>query len=141
MVNQRTISKVLRTLDRTSIFKLAKDCGVDVTNKSAVKSFIDQNAPTQKVEAASYRIAYQKENKEYCYKPNPLKVNEAIKHAHYHRRNTIGTNYFKILIIGKNNIYWASPVYGHSDYNKARAFSNTEKNRRAAYLINQLLKK
>jgi len=51
----------------------------------------------------------------------------------------IGTPYHKTLIEGHRNIYWASPVYGHSDYNKAVAFPNTPDNRRVMHAINGFL--
>ena len=36
-----------------------------------------------------------------------------------------GTPYFKIMIDGNTGIYYASPVYRHSDYNKTRVFDKT----------------
>jgi len=51
----------------------------------------------------------------------------------------IKTNYAKILIEGNSNIYWAHPQYAHSDYNKSRAFENTEPNRALALKINNYL--
>lgn len=38
--------------------------------------------------------------------------------------------YGKILILGKDNIYWAHPEYGHSDYNKTVFAPNTVSNRK-----------
>lgn len=49
--------------------------------------------------------------------------------------------YAKRLIIGHTHIYWASPIYGHQDYNKSIFADNTPKNRRKADLINKLLDK
>lgn len=49
--------------------------------------------------------------------------------------------YTKRLIIGNTHIYWASPAYGHSDYNKSIFGDNTAKIRRKAELINKLLDK
>ena len=38
------------------------------------------------------------------------------------------TNYLKIFIQGNNNIYLASPIYEHKDYNKSRFCINTDHN-------------
>lgn len=50
---------------------------------------------------------------------NFKKVRELIKWS----LETAGTSYFKVLIEGNTGIYYASPVYGHSDYNKSRIFT------------------
>lgn len=47
----------------------------------------------------------------------------------------------KRLIVGNKHIYWASPVYGHQDYNKSIFADNTPRNRRKAELINRLIVK
>lgn len=49
--------------------------------------------------------------------------------------------YTKRLIVGNKHIYWASPVYGHKDYNKSIFADNTPRNRRKAELINRLIVK
>lgn len=49
------------------------------------------------------------------------------------------TNYKKILIEGKTNIYFAHPHYQHSDYNKSIAMPNTPKNRKIAKELNELM--
>lgn len=56
-------------------------------------------------------------------------------------KQTTGTTYFKILIPGINGIYYASPIYGHKDYNKTRVLPNTPKNERIMYLFNSILNK
>lgn len=50
-------------------------------------------------------------------------------------------NYMKLLIEGNKNIYWASPAYGHSDYNKSVWAKNSAENRRKMVLINSLITK
>ena len=52
-----------------------------------------------------------------------------------------GTNYFKVLIEGCTGIYYASPVYGHSDYNKTRVFDATPVNIRIMNLFNKIVMK
>lgn len=50
-----------------------------------------------------------------------------------------GTPYFKILIEGKTGIYYASPVFGHEDYNKARIFDKNEKTLKLMRLFNAIV--
>lgn len=49
--------------------------------------------------------------------------------------------YKKVLIAGHRHIYWASPVYGHADYNKSIWRDNTPANKRKMELINRFLNK
>lgn len=48
-------------------------------------------------------------------------------------------SYKKILIPTHENIYWASPIYGLSDYNATVWKENTPQNRKKAALINKYL--
>lgn len=50
-------------------------------------------------------------------------------------------NYMKVLIEGNKHIYWASPVFGHQDYNKSIWRDNTAENRRKMVIINNFLTK
>lgn len=56
-------------------------------------------------------------------------------------QKTLERRYLKILIVGDKHIYWASPAYGHSDYNKSVWRENTPENRRKAEIINKFLLK
>jgi hypothetical protein len=145
-ITKREINETLRSLDRTAIFRLAKKCGIDVTNQSRVYHFILENAPTQKLKKAAYGIAlYAPNYKEFKYgfivsKTNPIL--DAINFAKEQKKNNwMQTNYGKVLIEGDRNIYWAHPQYQHADYNKSRALVNNERNRRVANVINQYLLK
>lgn len=53
--------------------------------------------------------------------------------------DSIGTPYFKTLIEGNTGIYYASDVYGHSDYNKTRVFSKNEKTLKLMSLFNSII--
>lgn len=53
----------------------------------------------------------------------------------------VGTPYEKVIIEGNKHLYIASPIYGHSDYNKTIFADNTPRNRRKAALVNKLLEK
>ncbi len=56
-------------------------------------------------------------------------------------KNSKGTNYFKVMIEGNNNIYLASPTYMHADYNKTRLFSKNEKTLKIMNLFNSIINK
>jgi hypothetical protein len=49
------------------------------------------------------------------------------------------TNYGKMFIQGITNIYYAHPVFKHSDYNKWRAMPNTPKHWKIAQELNKKL--
>jgi hypothetical protein len=50
-----------------------------------------------------------------------------------------GTSYHKVLIMGNTGIYYASPVYGHSDYNKIRVMDANPRNIRIMELFNNIV--
>jgi hypothetical protein len=52
-----------------------------------------------------------------------------------------GTNYFKIMIEGNTGIYYASAVYGHSDYNKSRLFDKNADTLKLMQLFNSIVTK
>ena len=51
------------------------------------------------------------------------------------------SNYSKVLIEGSTNIYWASEIYGHSDYNKSIAMPINDKSIRLMQVVNSYLSK
>lgn len=55
------------------------------------------------------------------------------------KENKHSGSYKKVLIEGNKHIYWASPVYGHQDYNKHVWRDNTPENRRKMQIINNYL--
>jgi hypothetical protein len=52
-----------------------------------------------------------------------------------------GTSYFKIMIEGNTGIYYASAVYGHSDYNKSRLFEKNAETLKLMKLFNSIVNK
>lgn len=70
-------------------------------------------------------------------KSNVQKVRELIKFS----LECKNTNYFKIMIEGSSGIYYASPVYGHSDYNKSRLFDKNEETLKLMNLFNSIVNK
>lgn len=72
------------------------------------------------------------------YIPQYAPIKELQQDIEFYRK---AGRYTKRLIIGHTHIYWASPAYGHSDYNKSIFGDNTPRNRRKAELINSMLNK
>lgn len=52
-----------------------------------------------------------------------------------------GTGYFKTLIEGNTGIYYASPVFGHRDYNKSRVFDKNAQTLKLMQLFNSIVNK
>jgi len=65
------------------------------------------------------------------------KVRELLKLS----LNSRNTNYFKVLIEGNCNIYYAHPNYGHNDYNKSIVFEKNPKNLKLMKLFNNIINK
>lgn len=74
-----------------------------------------------------------------CPKIKELQKYKKVKKLLKDSKENINTPYFKTLIVGNTGIYYASPVYGHSDYNKTRVFDKTEKTLKIASIFNRML--
>ncbi len=140
---KKEIQKVLRSLNTTKIFAMAKKANIDVSKRSEVFEFIRKYSPTKKVSKYAYSIAYSHNTHHWSYYSPYLEYSEtdiihAINYAKYQKKRGYD-NYSKILIKGNRNFYWASPVYLHEDYNKGIAFPVTNKNEKYAKLINSFL--
>lgn len=70
-------------------------------------------------------------------KTNVQKVRELLQWS----IQTKGTGYFKVLIEGNTGIYYASPSYGHSDYNKSRVFEKNAETIKLMQLFNSIINK
>lgn len=147
-VTKKQIKETLRTGNATSIFQIAAKCGVNTSNRNEVRRFIENNAPSKKIISAAYKLAYFPDDFKHfrCYRgayensPLRMPITDTIRFAKSQKKDgSINTNYGKILIEGNDHIYWASPVYKHSDYNKSVALKNTEKNRNLMCVINAYL--
>lgn len=143
-ITKKTIATELKSLDITRTYRIAKICGVNVKNKMDIYNWIKSNAPTEKVKNKAYEIAYESDRKKMVKngffmpsKPNN-RVLATISHAKFEMTEKRG-RYSKILIFGNTNIYWASPIYQHDDYNKSISMPKNPKNEKLAYLINRIL--
>ena len=143
-ITKKTIATELKSLDITRTYRIAKICGVNLKNKMDIYNWLKSNAPTEKVKNKAYEIAYESDRKKMVKngffmpsKPNN-RVLATISHAKFEMTEKRG-RYSKILIFGNTNIYWASPIYQHDDYNKSIAMPKNPKNEKLAYLINRIL--
>ena len=143
-ITKKTIATELKSLDITRTYRIAKICGVNLKNKMDIYNWIKSNAPTEKVKNKAYEIAYESDRKKMVKngffmpsKPNN-RVLATISHAKFEMTEKRG-RYSKILIFGNTNIYWASPIYQHDDYNKSISMPKNPKNEKLAYLINRIL--
>lgn len=141
---KKEIAKELRSLDCTRIHRIAAKCGVDANSFYDVINFVHNNATSVRInnkacDSVRRRSLDRDILKSKCENWNTdtmYWINEAKKEAKRGR-----DNYSKIMIEGNRHIYWASPVYQHSDYNKSRAMPNTERNREVMRVINNYLAK
>lgn len=126
-ITKKQIVSIIRTQDSTQIYRLyyqiygIKPVGIEVCK------FIRQFAPTDKLYKAAYKIACRCSHKyhtsvesDYISYMEWKKANirQAVMQQ-LRREITRGVDsYTKRPIMGKTNLYFASPVYGHDDYNK-----------------------
>jgi len=143
-ITKKTIATELKSLDITRTYRIAKICGVNLKNKMDIYNWLKSNAPTEKVKNKAYEIAFESDRKKMfkigLFMPSKPqnRVLKTISHAKVEMAEKRG-RYSKILIFGDNNIYWASPIYQHADYNKSIAMPRTQKNEKLANLINGIL--
>lgn len=127
-VTKKHIIEVLRSRDLTKIFQLVHIINGGKTNKNEVYEFVKKNAPSDKVvydiwwkifmnADRHFRTRDSRKEMEY-YHANAL--HEAVRHLREEIARGLD-NYTKRPIMGHTHLYFASPVYGHSDYNKWRS--------------------
>jgi hypothetical protein len=125
-VTKKEIVRVLRSEDRTEIFKLFKRINGYI-DRHDILNFIKRYAPTQKIERGAWDMVYKtrKYFVEDCYKGKhgyfePLRKHYIVEYLKDQINSKID-NYTKVPIYGNSGLYFCSMVYGHQDYNKWRA--------------------
>ena len=127
-VTKKEIARVLRTLDRTAIFNLYHRIygRISRVTRSLIVDFIKTNAPSAKVANAAYNIVFCPDrNTEVCYKGvhghfEPTPRQEVTQFLLEQCKNPTSA-YAKKPILGHTHLYFASPAFGHKDYNRWRA--------------------
>ena len=136
---KKQIKEVLRSQERTAIFKIHSQYLKSGGTIKTVYDFICEFAPNQTVRSNAYRVAFWgKHEKHINLKPLNQPIQDVIHYAKDQAKKGL-TPYSKVLVKGNTSIYWASPIYKHSDYNKSKALENNEKNREVMRIINNYL--
>lgn len=124
-LNKSHICKVLRTCDRTLIFRLYFKL-YGFIDRNAIYNFIVQYSPNKRVRSFAYTLAYDSPHSyiENCYKGihgyySPLPLSHVINYVKSMLKRKFD-NYSKIPVLGKTHLYFANPFFLHSDYNKVR---------------------
>ena len=118
---KKIIASTLRSMDSTAIFALYKKMHGEI-NRSKIYAFIQENAPSLRVEKSAYKIAYRRnrdKNERYA-KVSPFHRAEVVRYLKEQCSNP-SSNYAKRPMLGDTHLYFCSPAYGHRDYNKWRA--------------------
>lgn len=127
-ITKKHIAEVLRTQDSTKIYALYKRIYGNV-KKSGIHDFIHEYAPTQCIYHMAYELAY---NNKHQIRRGSIESTCIIRHGFYKgdaRKDVVDllkrecqdvkSPYAKRPMMGYTHLYFCSPVYGHSDYNKA----------------------
>lgn len=129
-ISKKDIQSVLRTMDATKIFRLVHIIYGGKVTRSQVYDFIKDYAPNMKIWNKAWELSHsQKHNEQRNDWNNPWNSiqfrEQNAKHiAIQVLRDEIARgldSYTKRPIMGHTHLYFASPVYQHSDYNKWRS--------------------
>lgn len=128
-ISKKHIEATLRTLDSTKIFALYKRIYGNV-DRSGIYNFIHEFAPSQRVYYKAYDTAY---SHKHAFRRNDIETECIKRHGFFrgdlrqqtveklkHEVQDVTSPYAKRPMMGHTHLYFCSPVYGHSDYNKAR---------------------
>ena len=117
------IHEVLRSMDRTAIFRLVKTIYGEVDYRM-VYNFVYRYGPTKKIRNYAYDIAYfhlrrhyYEYDEQYLEFEKSFKYHIAMSWFRYFIKKP-NSPYTKRPIMGNTHLYFASPVYLHDDYNK-----------------------
>ena len=125
-ITKKHIRSVIRTLDKTAIWKLVHNVYGGKTSSKQVADFMEEFAPTKAIYRQVYEIAY-KANR-FKAIPSWQTRNEIefdlgnIKHKVIAQLKEniadVTSPYAKRPMKGYTHLYFCSPIYGHKDYNK-----------------------
>ena len=129
-ISKKEIERTLRSMDSTKIFALYHRICRIIPDRMHVYHFIRNYAPSQRVYRAAYKLAY---SNKHAFRRNDIDTECVKRHGFYHGNlrqqvvdalkrecQNVTSNYAKRPMMGHTWLYFCSPVYGHSDYNKAR---------------------
>ena len=141
---KQAIQNYIATRNFTAFCRDMKSMGI--VTRSEIYAIIEKyytNKYLRRFGLSCYKIAY--ENLKGDLVPtgtNPEPLNSVCYNfCQEMKANKNAGSYKKILVEGGKHIWWASPVYLHSDYNKSIFGDNNEENRRRMEIINAYLMK
>lgn len=126
-ISKNEINSVLRSMDPTQIFRLVHIIYGGKVARSQVYDFIKDYSPNRKVWNKAWELSHSQKHAEERndwsnpYKSIQFKIANAKHIAIQALRDEIARgldSYTKRPIMGHTHLYFASPVYQHSDYNK-----------------------
>lgn len=108
--------------------------------------FTSLHGNTKKVKGlpiAEFKAIVNKKRERLIARERPTRPNlyKELRELAQHSKKAKGTPYFKTLIEGFTGIYYASPSYGHRDYNKTRIMDKTPHNVKLMEVFNKLVTK
>jgi hypothetical protein len=128
-ITKKYIKEVLRTEDVTKIFHLFFQIHGYI-DRNEMLDFIRENAPLKRIQREAYDIVYLTANR---YRRYSLDATLIRRHGIYDgdkKHHIIAylkeqcadptSPYAKRPMYGYTHLYFCSPIYGHSDYNKWR---------------------
>lgn len=122
-VTKKEIESVLRNGSVTEIIKVAKLNDYQIEGEHNVYDFILKYAPSNKSYKRATRLFTYRKCDKYDYSKPSKFISKKVEIVSYLRDQLTGShnNYTKLPFLGHTHLYFCSPVYGHSDYNKWRA--------------------
>lgn len=122
-VTKKEIACILRSGNITKIFQLYYRIHGNI-DRHGLYHFIRSNAPSKRVYRDAYHICHNKPKCAYShlYKGkhgyfDPLPRQKVVEKLLEECNREID-NYSKRPFMGNTHLYFCSPIYGHSDYNK-----------------------
>lgn len=129
-ITKKEIASVLRTMDSTKIYSLCARIWGFIPDRRAVYDFIKNNAPSIRVARKAYYLTYPNKHSMERYSIESTCIHRHGLYKGDERHNVVKklrrecqdvtSPYAKRPMMGHTHLYFCSPVYGHSDYNKAR---------------------
>ena len=148
-ISKKYIQSVIRTKNSTNIYTLYHHIYGGKVDSCKVYDFIKEFAPTQELESSAWSLTLGQERRvrwreSYDIRNEREYHNANIKHEvltyFKEQLEDVKSPYAKRPMMGHTHLYFCSPVYGHSDYNKWRAMP-LEGNERFCGLLVQLANK
>lgn len=145
-ITKKEIESVLRSMNQTNIYKLYHRIYGEKPSEGRVWRFIREFAPTNKIRNSAVRLTERNEVRKsklygsgYDDFVERMPVSYAMKILRYYLNRKLD-GYTKRPFMGFTYLYFCSPVYGHSDYNKSRCIP-IKGNERACELLIKLADK